>query len=81
VVEAAQGVGGVADQDAPERRARRFGGVGGGRPQFGALKQVVALDLLVVPEDGRAEGDDQVMAVKWLATPGIPAGRMPPKPG
>ena len=81
MVEAAQGAGGVADQDAPERRRAPPRRVGGDRPQFGALRQVVALDLLVVPEDGRAEGDDQVMAGEVATDTGYPRGKDARKPG
>jgi len=40
-VEAAQGVGRVADQDAPERRARRLVGVGGDRLGSGELLEAL----------------------------------------
>jgi hypothetical protein len=60
--EPGDGLGRVADEDVPERGAGGLVGVSGDCPQLGAVGQVVALGELVVPEDGRAEGDDHVVA-------------------
>jgi len=51
------------------------------RPEFGAGGQVFTIDELVVPEDRRAEGDDEVMLVEVAGDSGDARGQDAPEAG
>ena len=56
----------VAEDAVPDRGAGGLGGVVGDVPQAQAAGQVIAGNIGVVAEDGRADDDGQVMSVQML---------------
>ena len=54
----------VAEDAVTDRGASGLGGIIGDVPQPDAVRQVIAGDVGVVPEDGRADDDSQVMSVQ-----------------
>ena len=81
VGEPLNGFRGVADEDMPERCPGSLIRVRGDRPQFGARWQEVAVDELVVPENGRAEGNDEVMPLEVTGDSGDAPGKDAPEAG